>query len=307
MSKNMSKHFWEEDIILSETDNPLDGGIGYEVHRFTLTMSNSEEARLKALTDYDGNALYMEDSERRKNAYNPDLLGQAYQEWITEMLNLEKSLPTIYTTAKGRALGIMGVALVAVAHDFGYKAIRDKSPTLAHEIRNDLLSEVVAALVAKCPWAIDSTITQPESEDARKEIVYKVARETIKAYLKIHTPINLKKAVAQARRLYKDLHGCDIRTAKRRSATIIDCSWLEKSCLPSTSWEAAEEMAYDGDTQTDSIALLIEKVHRDLRPGDIATIVSLVYGRKRWPEISHNEPRKAARIKRALLKNGITL
>lgn len=307
MSTSMKKHYWEEDVILSETDMPLDGGIGYEVHRFTLTMSNSEEARLQELMDYNGEELYKEDSERRKNAYNPDETGQAYQTWVTEMLSLDSTYPTIYTTPKGRDMGIMGISLVAVAHDFRYKAIRDKNPSLAHEIRNDLLSEVVAALVDKCPWTIDSTLKRPKIETERKDMAYTVARDTIKAYLKIHAPVNLKKAVAQARRLYKESHGCDIRTAKRRSATIIDCSWLEKSCLPSISWEAAEEMAYDGDTQTDSIAALIEKVRKDLRPTDISTIVALVYGRKRWADISHKEPRKAARIKRALLKNGITL
>jgi hypothetical protein len=289
-SKANTKYYWQE---MTET---LGDYKNYEVYTVRKLYTNAEESRLQALTDYDGEALWEEENSRRKEALNPDLTGQAFNDFIRQAL--EMPLPIIYTTAKGTPMTAVGLSLTAVAHDFGYRAIRDINPCLAHEIRQDLITETLTSVLSELPWTMTADEQGPPTEEARKKTAFEVANKSIKHYLSINDAMSVAKCIRKATRELVEAEGIDRRTARKRIEANISPEWLDEGCKGSTSWDEAYELAYNGDNERDYVShILPARLKGKVKPQDISLAVSIVEGKTDFRKVSHHSPRQAKRIK----------
>lgn len=287
-----NKHYWQE---MTETMGDYKN---YEVYTVRKLYTDKEEARLQALMDYDGDALWEEEQGRRKQASNPDITGQAFNEFIREALAM--NLPIIYTTDKGTPITAIGLSLTAVAHDFGYRAIRDVNPCLAYEIRQDLVTETLTNVLADLPWTMTADNKGPKTETERKEQAYKVANKAIKNYLSINDAVTISKCIRRATRELAKEEGIDRRTAKKRVMATISPGWLD-SCKGYISWEDACRMAYDGDEDTDYIQYILpERLKGKVKPRDISLAIAIAEGETDFRKVAHNSPRQAKRLKAAI-------
>lgn len=288
-----TKHYWE---TVTEVTGDYKDYTPYTVRKL---FTDKEEARLQALMDYDGEALWEEENARRKASSNPDVTGQAFNDFIREALAM--NLPIIYTTSKGTPMTAIGLSMTAVAHDFGYRAIRNVNPLLAHEIRQDLVTETLTSLLSELPWTMDFETERPPTEEERKKEAYKVANRSIKNYMAINDAVTISKCIRKATRELVETEGIDRRTARKRVEANLSMGWLENSCKGSTSWEEACKMAYDGDEETDYIQYTLPaRLHGKVKPHDISLAVSIIEGNTDFRKVAHKSPRQAKRIKKAV-------
>lgn len=291
-TKANTKHYWQE--VTEVTGEYKD----YSPYTVRKLYTDKEEARLQALMDYDGAEEWEEENARRKEAVNPDLTAKAFNDFIREALAM--NLPIIYTTTKGTPMTAVGLSLTAVAHDYGYRAIRDVNPVLAHEIRQDLVTETLSSLLSDLPWTMDLEAEAPNTEEERKKEAFKVANKSIKHYLSINDATTVAKCIRKATRELVEAEGIDRRTARKRVEAGISPAWLDDGCKGSVSWPEAYEMAYNGDNEMDYVShILPSRLKGKVKPQDISLAVSIVEGNTDFRKVAHKSPRQAKRIKKA--------
>lgn len=292
-TKANTKHYWQTVTeVMGEYKD-------YEVYTVRKLYTDKEEARLQALMDYDGSEEWEEENGRRKEASNPDITGKAFNDFIKEALQMP--LPIIYTTTKGTPMTAVGLSLTAVAHDYGYRAIRNVNPVLAHEIRKDLVTETLSSLLSELPWTMDIEAKAPATEEERKKEAFTVANKSIKHYLSINDATTVAKCIRKATRELVEAEGIDRRTARKRVEAGISPEWLDDGCKGSVSWEKAYEMAYNGDNERDYMQYVLpERLKGKVKPKDISLAVSIVQGNADFRKVAHKSPRQAKRIKKAV-------